>query len=94
MNYFDVYIVECSDKLFHSGITSDINRTLKEMNQGSDPTSFTYNRLPVKLVWSAKFYNLEEAILFEQDLRKWSKSKKQSLIDGRYKLVGDFGVKP
>ncbi len=93
MNYFDVYIVECSDKLFHSGITSDIKRTLKEMNEGLDPNAFTYSRLPVNLVWSAKFYNIDEAILFEQDLRKWSRTKKQSLIDGIYKVAGIYGLK-
>lgn len=87
MEYYEVYIVKCVDGLFHSGLTKDLKRSIIDLNSGKDPTSFTYGRRPVKLVWNAKFSNIDEAILFEQDLRKWSKSKKEALVSGVYKLT-------
>ena len=41
-NYF-VYIIECADGLYYTGITNNLERRIFEHNEGSDPKSFTFN---------------------------------------------------
>ena len=43
-----IYIVECSDNTFYTGITTDINRRLLEHNSGKG-AKYTRARLPVVL---------------------------------------------
>jgi len=75
-----VYIVECSDKKYYTGVTNDIERRLLEHNEGIDKKSFTYTRRPVKLVYCEKFIDPNQAIEFEKQVKGWSRAKKQALI--------------
>ncbi|WP_415830627.1 GIY-YIG nuclease family protein, partial [Gillisia limnaea] len=44
MKRYYVYILECSDKLFYTGITNNISRRIEEHNSGLNKNSFTYKR--------------------------------------------------
>lgn len=46
-----VYILRCSDKSYYVGITNDINKMLKDHNEGANKSSYTYNKRPVALVY-------------------------------------------
>ena len=42
-----VYIVECIDGSYYTGVTNNIERRISEHNVGLDRDSFTYSRRPV-----------------------------------------------
>ena len=79
-----VYILLCSDKTYYTGVTEDVFRRFNEHQDGKYFGSYTYNRRPVVLVYYVIFTDIKEAILFEKKIKKWSKAKKEALINGQY----------
>jgi putative endonuclease len=77
--YF-VYIVECSDGFYYTGVTNDVERRLWEHNTGIHPTSFTYKRRPVVLKYYQRFTDIHKAIEWEKQLKGWSRKKKEALF--------------
>jgi len=88
MKVYYVYILECSDKSYYTGITSNLTKRFEEHLAGKHKDSYTYNKRPLSLVFYAEFTNVEIAIDTEKQIKKWSRAKKKALIDGEYdKLV-------
>ena len=84
----NVYIVNCKDDSFYTGVTNNVERRIVEHNSGLDKKSYTYSRRPVKLVYSQEFSDPNEAIRFEKQVKGWSRAKKEALIEGNFeKLV-------
>lgn len=48
-----IYILECSDKTYYTGYTTNIDRRFKQHAEGK-ASKYTRGRLPVKLVYSEK----------------------------------------
>lgn len=46
-----VYILRCADGSYYVGITNNINKMLKEHNEGVNKSAYTYNKRPVGLVY-------------------------------------------
>ena len=78
-NYF-VYIVECTDGFYYTGVTNNLNRRIDEHNEGIDPKSYTFKRRPVVLKYWLCFTNVEKAIEWEKQLKGWSRKKKEALF--------------
>lgn len=87
MKNFFVYILNCSDGSYYTGITNDVFLRVDQHNQGLDPKAFTFSRRPVKLVWHEEFLNPEEAISREKQIKGWNRKKKEALIGGNYDLL-------
>ena len=85
MKKYHVYIIQCSDGSYYTGISNDIERRLREHNEGKDSKSFTFNRRPVRLKFSTSFTNSIDAIRFEKQVKGWSRAKKEALINGEFK---------
>jgi putative endonuclease len=83
--YF-VYIVQCSDGYYYTGVTNNLERRLNEHNSGL-VDGFTSKRLPVQLVYSQSFQFIEEAIRSEKKLKGWSRKKKEALIKGDFEKL-------
>lgn len=90
MKIYIVYIVECSDGKYYTGITNDINRRVEEHNLGVDSRAFTFKRRPVKLLFTAEFTIATLAIAFEKQLKGWGRKKKEALINGDYKALKEL----
>ena len=75
-----VYIIECQDGKLYTGVTEDIKRRLKEHKHlGSHFTSYN----PVKLfLYSEEHPTKREAEIREAQIKRWSRPKKLSLIQG------------
>ncbi len=84
MKEYYVYILKCIDDSYYTGVTNDIERRLIEHQEGKNKSSYTYNKRPVELVFYASFSNIEMAIEVEKQIKKWSRAKKQALIEGRF----------
>jgi len=45
---------------------------------------YTYKRRPVTLVFSELFIDINEAIVFEKQVKGWTRKKKEAIINGRW----------
>lgn len=88
-----VYILECSDNTYYTGVTNNLNRRIEEHQNGVNSNSYTHNRRPIQLVFSAEFNNVEVAIAKEKQIKKWSKNKKEALINGDFDLLPELSKK-
>ncbi len=80
--YF-VYILECSDATYYTGITNNIERRLWEhQHPTEDSFAYTAPQLPVVPRWSDMFRQVRDAIGFEKQLKGWSRQKKEPLFTG------------
>lgn len=84
MKFYYVYILKCADNSLYVGITSDIERRVLEHNGGKYPEAYTHSRRPVELVFYQEFTDPNQAIYFEKKIKKWSRVKKQALIEGDF----------
>ena len=85
-----VYIVLCNDNSFYTGISNNIERRIWEHNNDELKTHYTYQRRPVKLVYSELFHNINQAITREKQIKGWSKRKKRALIEGNIENLLKF----
>jgi len=79
MNYF-VYILRCHDDTLYTGITTDLQRRLKEHNSSDKGAKYTKNRRPVELVYAEKQNDRSNASKREYLLKHLSRSQKLQLI--------------
>lgn len=84
MSWF-VYIVRCADNSFYTGICWNLQKRVKEHNEGFYKTSFTKGRLPVSLVFWEKFENRYIAAKREKTIKGFGRAKKQKLIDSLHR---------
>ncbi|KAF0201415.1 MAG: hypothetical protein FD170_2732 [Bacteroidetes bacterium] len=76
-----VYILRCFDDRLYVGSTIDLNKRLSEHQQGKG-ANFTKKRLPVQLVYFEEFDRIDKAFYREKQLQKWSRAKKEALVEG------------
>jgi len=88
-NYF-VYIVECSDRLYYTGVTNDVEGRIQEHNEGIHPESFTYKRRPVVLKYWLRFTDINQAISWEKQLKGWGRKKKEALFNEDWERIKDL----
>jgi len=85
-----VYILECSDKTYYTGVTNNLEKRLIVHERGINPNSYTYKRRPVNLVDREIFNDPMAAIRFEKRIKKWSQKKKKALIAGDWDLLPEL----
>jgi putative endonuclease len=85
-----VYILECSDDSFYVGVTNNVGRRFIEHFTGMHEEAYTFKRRPLKLVFCREFNNPLDAINFEKQLKRWSRSKKLALINSDFETLHDL----
>lgn len=76
------------DKSLYCGQTNDLKRRIHEHNFDKNKSSkYLRAKKPVKLVYSEKYPTLKEAMQRERQVKKWTKSKKEALINDNLKLL-------
>ena len=93
MKIYYVYILKCSDNTYYTGITSNLEKRITEHKYGKHIASYTYRRRPVQLVFYAEFTNAELAISTEKQIKKWSKAKKEALINNEFEKLPNLSKK-
>ena len=93
MNLSYVYILKCSDNSYYTGITSNLNARLLEHKTGKFKDSYTHSRRPVQLVYFCDLTDITIAISTEKQIKKWSKAKKEALINGEFKKLPNLAKK-
>lgn len=80
MKKWYVYIVNCSDNTLYTGITTDINRRIKEHN-GKKGAKYTKKRQPVTLAAFWEFNDRSLASKEEYRIKQLTKLKKLEMIN-------------
>ncbi len=88
-----VYILKCADATFYTGVTSNLDKRIIEHHNGIHPESYTAKRRPLKLVFYAEFTDIHLAIMREKQIKKWSKAKKEALIEGSFEELPNLARK-
>ena len=83
---FWVYILCCADNSYYTGHTDDLEKRIAEHQSGAIE-GYTSTRLPVKLVFSEHFPTREEALSCEQQIKGWSRNKKEALMRGNWQEI-------
>jgi putative endonuclease len=93
MRDFYVYILECSDETYYTGHTDNIEARIGAHEQGLIPSCYTFTRRPVKVIYVTTFASRGEAIDAEQQVKGWSRRKKEALINGEFELLKSLSKK-
>jgi putative endonuclease len=79
-NNWLVYLLECSDGTLYCGITNNLDRRIKQHNEGK-ASRYTRGRRPVKLdVRTSAYMSKGEALRFEALVKRTPKKWKYELI--------------
>lgn len=76
MNY--TYILECHDGTYYTGWTNNLEKRLKDHNEGKG-AKYTKARLPVQLRYYETFETKEEAMRREYAIKQLRKKEKEAL---------------
>lgn len=90
MKQYYVYILQCNDDTYYTGVTNNIERRMEEHQLGKDPDSYVASRRPVRLVYSCPFANVVQAIAWEKKVKDWSRKKKEALIRGDFEALPEL----
>lgn len=77
---WQVYILECKDGTFYTGVTTDVRRRVDEHNNSALGAKYTSGRQPVKLVYARKLKNKSLAAKEECRIKKLARKEKIALI--------------
>jgi len=84
-----VYIVQCADRSYYTGITTDIDRRIDEHNGAKTGARYTRAKRPVRLVFSREARDRSHASKLEVAIKKLSRRQKADLIQDLH--LAEFG---
>ncbi|MBI2636268.1 GIY-YIG nuclease family protein [Candidatus Peregrinibacteria bacterium] len=84
---YTVYILQCADGSYYTGITNNVIARVEEHQRGINEHCYTLKRRPVSLVHSESFRDVRAAIRWEKILKGWRREKKEALINGEYEKI-------
>lgn len=88
-----VYILKCSDGSYYTGVTSNLESRMFKHNSGFYPESYTSSRRPLELVFYCEFKDINLAIDKEKQIKRWSRAKKEALINGDFEALVNLAKK-
>jgi len=74
-----VYILRCKDSTLYTGITKDVERRVKQHNDGKG-SKYIQSRRPVTVVYKEKKMGRANALVREAEIKHYSKEKKEQLV--------------
>ncbi len=85
--------MKCSDGTYYTGFTSNLEKRIVDHQTGKHKDSYTYSRRPLSLVFYAEFTDPNIAITTEKQIKKWSKAKKEALINNEFEKLPNLSKK-
>lgn len=84
-----MYILKCKNDSYYTGSTIDLEKRLKEHNDGLG-SNHTKKYRPVELVYCEIFQRIDEAFYREKQIQGWSRAKKEALINSKSHLLPEL----
>jgi putative endonuclease len=79
---WSLYILECCDGSFYTGVTTDIDRRLREHQKGM-ASRYTRTRRPIVLVYQEECGTRSQSLARECAVKSLSRPRKEELVSGR-----------
>jgi len=76
------YLARCVDKSLYAGTCVDLAKREQKHNDGSG-AKYTRSRRPVRIVYHEEHESLSEARRREAEVKKWSKARKEELLENQ-----------
>ncbi len=83
---FYVYMLKCADESYYVGHTDDLSDRMEKHHRGTY-SGYTKSRRPLELVFHEAFGTRDEAFQAEQQIKGWTRAKKEALIRKDWKLI-------
>ncbi len=83
-----VYVVRCSDDSLYTGYTTDVERRVREHDEG-EGAKYTRGRTPVELVHVEGYDTRSEALSREHEVKQMTRSEKHELCRESEPVVDD-----
>jgi putative endonuclease len=77
---YSVYIVECSDGTYYTGIAVDVEKRLHEHNHSPKGARYTRSRRPVTLRYTEVLPDRSSALKREYAVKKMTRAQKSALV--------------
>ena len=84
---FWVYILRCADDSYYTGHTDNLENRIYQHHSGAIFSCYTFKRRPLELVFSQDFPTREAALASEQQIKGWSRKKKEAMMRGDWAEV-------
>jgi len=82
-----VYMIQCGDQSYYTGIATDVKRRFDEHeSQGRLCARYLRGRLPLQLVYTVEVTDRVTALQLEYRIKQLPRSKKIQLIKGELQL--------
>ena len=81
MKWF-LYVLRCSDDSFYTGVTTDVDRRLREHNGTNRGAKYTSSRRPVRLIYSEEHPSRSSAQKAEYGFKRLTRLQKEKKIYG------------
>ena len=81
MYFYYVYILKCSGGSYYTGIINNLEKRINEHEYGMYRDCYTYKRRPLEIKFHETFNDVLQAIYFEKKIKKWTRAKKEALIN-------------
>ncbi|MDD4965219.1 MAG: GIY-YIG nuclease family protein [Gallionella sp.] len=91
---FWVYILRCADGSYYTGQTDNLEHRLYQHHAGAITSCYTFKRRPLQLTFSQDFPSREEALASEQQIKGWSRKKKEAMMRGDWDEVSKLAKSP
>lgn len=86
-----MYILKCSNGGYYTGSTKDLALRLAQ-HQAGEGANYTRKHLPVQLVYFEEYARIDEAFYREKQVQRWTRAKKEALIEGRLDDLKDLAA--
>lgn len=74
-----VYILRCSDKTYYTGYTNNLEKRIKQHNDGKG-AKYTKGKRPVKLIYTEEFSDKSMAMKREYQIKQLTRKEKEKLF--------------
>jgi predicted GIY-YIG superfamily endonuclease len=86
---FWTYILQCADGTYYVGHTDDLDARMAQHDAGTG-SGYTSRRRPVRLMWTQDHQTRDDAFRLEQQLKGWSRAKKEAAMHGDCEALPDL----
>lgn len=84
-----MYILQCADGSYYTGSTRNLNARITR-HQNGEGANHTRKHLPVKLVYYEEYERIDEAFYREKQVQRWSRKKKEALINREFEKLSEL----
>ena len=88
--YYVYILTHNTNSVMYIGVTNDLKRRLYEHNLG-EIEGFTKKYHVGKLVYFEEFQEVNDAIAREKQLKRWTREKKNVLVESKNPMWNDLG---